>query len=76
LGYKEQLNFPILSSNTYCKDGSGRVFDPYTIVEKSGKKFAIVGVTAPETATKTHPKNVEKVTFKHPIPEVEAEIKQ
>ena len=25
LGYKDQLNFPILSSNTYYKDGSGRV---------------------------------------------------
>lgn len=76
LGYKDQLNFPILSSNTYYKDGSGRVFDPYTIVEKAGKKFAIVGVTTPETATKTHPKNVEKVTFKDPIPEVEAVINE
>ena len=41
LGYKDQLNFPILSSNTYYKDGSGRVFDPYTIVEKAGKSLPL-----------------------------------
>lgn len=68
--YKEKLNFPIVSANIY-KDGV-RSFDPYTIVEKNGKKYAIIGLTTPETATKTHPNNVKGVTFKDPIPEAKA----
>ncbi|OJG72074.1 5-nucleotidase [Enterococcus quebecensis] len=70
--YKEALNFPILSNNTF-KDGK-LVFDPYTIVEKNGKTYAIIGVTTPETATKTHPNNVVGVTFADPISETKKTI--
>ncbi|RAA63709.1 bifunctional metallophosphatase/5'-nucleotidase, partial [Burkholderia multivorans] len=55
--YKEQLNFPILSANTY-KDGK-LMFDPYTIVNKNGINYGIIGVTTPETAVKTHPDNIK-----------------
>ncbi|MDH6363426.1 2',3'-cyclic-nucleotide 2'-phosphodiesterase/3'-nucleotidase/5'-nucleotidase [Enterococcus sp. PF1-24] len=65
--YAEKLNFPILSANTY-KDGE-RIFDAYTIVEKDGYKYAVIGLTTPETATKTHPKNIEGVTFAEPLDE-------
>ena len=67
MAYKNALNFPIVSANVY-KDGA-RSFEPYTIVEKAGRKYAIIGLTTPETATKTHPDNVEGVTFTDPIPE-------
>ncbi|WP_442896410.1 5'-nucleotidase C-terminal domain-containing protein [Enterococcus sp. BWR-S5] len=67
LAYKDSLNFPLLSNNTY-KDGK-LIFEPYTIIEKDGKKFAVIGVTTPETATKTHPNNVVGVTFADPIEE-------
>ncbi|WP_422389749.1 5'-nucleotidase C-terminal domain-containing protein [Candidatus Enterococcus clewellii] len=67
LAYKDNLNFPLLSNNTY-KDGK-LVFEPYTIIEKDEKKFAVIGVTTPETATKTHPNNVVGVTFADPIEE-------
>lgn len=67
LDYKAQLNFPLLSNNTY-KDGK-LIFEPYTIIEKDGRKFAVIGVTTPETATKTHPNNVVGVTFADPIEE-------
>ena len=30
----------------------------------------VIGVTTPETATKTHPKNIQGVTFTDPITEV------
>ncbi len=70
--YKNKLNFPILSNNTF-KDGK-LVFEPYTIVEKTGKKYAIIGVTTPETATKTHPNNVKGVTFADPIAETKKAI--
>ncbi|HFU4501395.1 TPA: cell surface ecto-5'-nucleotidase Nt5e [Streptococcus suis] len=70
--YKETLNFPLLSANTYV-DGA-RVFEASTIVDKTptvvGDEFVVIGVTTPETATKTHPKNVEGVTFADPITEV------
>ena len=69
INYQNELNFPILSCNVY-KEGQ-RSFEPYTIVEKEGEKYAIIGVTTPETAVKTHPNNVKNVTFKEPIPEVE-----
>ncbi|RIN53202.1 5'-nucleotidase C-terminal domain-containing protein [Staphylococcus simulans] len=67
--YKEQLNFPILSANTY-KDGK-LMFDPYTIMNKNGINYGIIGVTTPETAVKTHPDNIKGVTFTEPIPAVQ-----
>lgn len=70
--YKETLNFPLLSANTYV-DGA-RVFEASTIVDKTptvvGDEFVVIGVTTPETATKTHPKNVEGVIFADPVTEV------
>ena len=70
--YKEILNFPLLSSNTYIN--GARLFEASTIVEKDknvvGDEFVVIGVTTPETATKTHPKNVQGVTFTDPISEV------
>ncbi|MBP2622427.1 cell surface ecto-5'-nucleotidase Nt5e [Streptococcus oricebi] len=70
--YKEILNFPLLSSNTYV-DGA-RLFQASTIVDKNknveGDEFVVIGVTTPETATKTHPKNIQGVTFTDPITEV------
>ncbi|MDK8645449.1 bifunctional metallophosphatase/5'-nucleotidase [Staphylococcus condimenti] len=72
--YKDQLNFPILSANTY-KDNK-LLFDPYTIVKKNGIRYGIVGVTTPETAVKTHPDNIKGVTFTEPIPAVQNILNQ
>ncbi|MGQ7341866.1 cell surface ecto-5'-nucleotidase Nt5e [Streptococcus suis] len=70
--YKETLNFPLLSANTYVN--GARVFEASTIVDKTptvvGDEFVVIGITTPETATKTHPKNIEGVTFADPITEV------
>ncbi|HFU3803887.1 TPA: cell surface ecto-5'-nucleotidase Nt5e [Streptococcus suis] len=70
--YKETLNFPLLSANTYVN--GARVFEASTIVDKTptvvGDEFVVIGVTTPETATKTHPKNIEGVSFADPITEV------
>ena len=70
--YKETLNFPLLSANTYVN--GARVFEASTIVDKTptvvGDEFVVIGVTTPETAIKTHPKNIEGVTFADPINEV------
>ncbi|WP_414047062.1 5'-nucleotidase C-terminal domain-containing protein [Macrococcus equi] len=74
MNYKKLLNFPIISSNVY-KDGKS-VFTPSTIIEKNGKKFGVIGVTTPETATKTHPNNIIGVTFLDPVKSVTAEMKK
>ncbi|MBJ8350416.1 cell surface ecto-5'-nucleotidase Nt5e [Streptococcus zalophi] len=73
---EKMLEFPLLSVNTYV-DGV-RLFKPSVIIDKDktieGDEFVVIGVTTPETATKTHPKNVEKVVFRDPISEVENAI--
>ena len=74
----KQINFPIITSNVYVN--GVRLFQPSTIVDKTpgvdGDEVVVIGVTTPETATKTHPRNIVGVTFKDPISEVEAFIDQ
>ena len=76
--YKEILKFPLLSSNTYVN--GARLFEASTIVDKDktveGDEFVVIGVTTPEIATKTHPKNVKGVTFTDPISEVNKVIEE
>ena len=74
--YKEILKFPLLSSNTYVN--GARLFEASTIVDKTveGDEFVVIGVTTPETATKTHPKNIKGVTFTDPISEVNKVIEE
>lgn len=76
--YKEILKFPLLSSNTYVN--GARLFEASTIVDKDktveGDEFVVIGVTTPETATKTHPKNIKGVTFTGPISEVNKVIEE
>lgn len=74
MNYKKLLNFPILSSNVY-KDGKS-VYAPSAIIEKNGKKYGVIGVTTPETATKTHPNNIIGVSFLDPVASVTAEMKK
>ncbi|PTF05235.1 bifunctional metallophosphatase/5'-nucleotidase [Staphylococcus devriesei] len=68
LKLQKQLNFPMVSSNIY-KNGK-LIFDPSTIVTKNNVRYGIVGVTTPETKTKTSPTSVEGVEFKDPLPSV------
>lgn len=70
--YKELLKFPLLSANTYI-DGA-RLFQASTIIDKdttrTGDEVVVIGITTPETATKTHPKNVTNVEFRDPLTEM------
>ena len=74
----KQINFPIITSNVYV-DGV-RLFQPSTIVDKTpgvdGDEVVVIGVTTPETATKTHPRNITGVSFTDPITEVKAVVDQ
>lgn len=74
----KQINFPIITSNVYV-DGV-RLFQPSTIIDKTpgvdGDEVVVIGVTTPETATKTHPRNITGVSFTDPITEVKAVVDQ
>ncbi|MBF8970633.1 cell surface ecto-5'-nucleotidase Nt5e [Streptococcus sp. NLN76] len=76
--YEKMLTFPILSANTYVN--GARLFKASKIIDKTpgidGDEFVVIGVTTPETATKTHPNNVVGVTFTEPITEVQNVIAQ
>lgn len=69
---ESMLNFPILSSNVY-KDGK-LAFKPSTIIEKNGVRYGIIGVTTPETKTKTSPTGIKGVTFDDPLKSVLREM--
>ncbi|HFE4710030.1 TPA: 5'-nucleotidase C-terminal domain-containing protein [Staphylococcus aureus] len=66
------LDFPMLSTNVY-KDGK-RAFKPSTIVTKNGIRYGIIGVTTPETKTKTRPEGIKGVEFRDPLQSVTAEM--
>ena len=65
---QQQLNFPMVSSNIY-KDGK-LIFKPSTTITKNNIRYGIVGVTTPETKTKTSPTAVKDIEFKDPLPSV------
>ncbi len=63
-----QSNFPYLAANIVDKT-TGQVASfvkPYTVVEKSGIKIAIIGLATPETAYKTNPKYSKNYIFTDP----------
>lgn len=60
------MKFPLLSANVIKKDGT-RLLEPYIIKEIDGIKIGIFGLSTPETAYKTNPKNIEGLTFEDPV---------
>ncbi|OAZ49325.1 5'-nucleotidase C-terminal domain-containing protein [Paenibacillus polymyxa] len=69
----KEIQFPVLSANIKQTDGT-RLFQPYTIKEVDGVKIGIIGLTTPETAYKTNPKNVEGIQFTDPAAEAKAAV--
>ena len=59
---EKMMNYPIISANVMDKSGN-EVFKPYIIKEMDGFKVGIFGLSTPETAYKTNPKNVETLDF-------------
>ncbi|MBF8984042.1 5'-nucleotidase C-terminal domain-containing protein [Lutibacter sp. B2] len=62
----QMTNFPILAANVTKEDGTD-FLKPYIIKEVDGVKVGIFGLATPETAYKTHPKNVEGLKFNDPV---------
>ncbi|MDQ0493901.1 5'-nucleotidase C-terminal domain-containing protein [Paenibacillus brasilensis] len=69
----KEIQFPVLSANIKQTDGT-RLFKPYVIKEVDGVKIGIIGLTTPETAYKTNPKNVEGFQFTDPAAEAKAAV--
>lgn len=44
---RKQLNMPLLSANIINKQTGEPYFTPYTIIERAGKKVAVIGLTTP-----------------------------
>jgi 5'-nucleotidase/UDP-sugar diphosphatase len=62
-----KAGFPLLAANIFLKDSPETRPDylmPYTIVEKAGKKIAVLGLAGKHTATSTRPENVKHLDFR------------
>jgi 5'-nucleotidase / UDP-sugar diphosphatase len=69
----EKAEFPVMSANIRIEDNS-LLLKPYTIKEVDGLKIGVFGLSTPETHYKTHPKNVEGLTFTDPVAEAKAMV--
>ncbi len=58
--------FPVLGANIYIKDGATIPphLKPYTVVERGGKKIAVLGLAGRHTATSTLPQHVAHLDFR------------
>lgn len=63
----DSARFPILAANIVTQTGHHQPdVHPYTIVERKGLRFGIIGITTPETAYTTKPDNVKNLTYLDP----------
>jgi len=58
--------FPWLGANVYVKETGANpdYLKPYTIIEKAGKRIAVIGIAGRHTATSTLPANVRHLEFR------------
>ena len=56
-----------LASNVVRRKNKKFVFQPYKIYKMAGLKIGVFGLSTPESAYKTNPKNVETIEFLDPI---------
>ena len=72
----KQLKFPLLDANVVRKKNGKLLFKPYKIFKLNGIKIGVFGLSTPETAFKTNPKNVTTVEFLNPVEVSKEMIKQ
>lgn len=72
----EKNTFKTISSNVEYKDSGKKVFDSYTEWEVFGNKIGIIGVTAQDTPTTTHPDNVKDIRFTDEVTAMKGEIER
>ena len=72
----KKLKFPILDANVVRKSNNQLLFKPYKIFNVNGIKVGVFGLSTPETAYKTNPKNVTDVKFLNPVTAAKKMIKE
>lgn len=72
----EENTFKTISSNVEYKDTGKQVFDSFVEWEVFGRKIGIFGITAQDTPTTTHPKNVEDIRFTDEIEATKKQVEQ
>ena len=82
-GYKrllqlsKQLKANVLSANTVKQGTKKNIFKPYKIYKMQNNiKVGVFGLTTPETAYKSNPKNTEGIEFLNPIDQAKTMIKK
>ncbi len=63
---EEVSDLKVLSANITDEDGYF-LFQPYQLYDFNGFKVCVIGLTTPDTKTKSHPKNTEGVEFDNPV---------
>ena len=63
---EEVSDLKVLSANITDEDGY-LLFQPYHLYDFNGFKVCVIGLTTPDTKTKSHPKNTEGVEFDNPV---------
>lgn len=66
--------FKTITSNVKYKETDQRVFDAFAEWNVFGQKIGIIGVTAQDTPTTTHPDNVKDVYFMDEVSAVRQEV--
>lgn len=73
----KQLKATVLSANTVKSGTKKDIFKPYKIYKlPSGIKVGVFGLTTPETAYKSNPKNTEGIEFLNPVEQAQKMIKK
>ncbi len=77
LNTKDKNDINYLANNIKLKSDNSLLFKPYEITNLlDGTKIGVIGVATPETATKTHPKNITGIEFTNPINETKASVEE
>lgn len=76
LELEKSMKFDLVCANAVYKSNSKPVFKEYVIKDVAGAKVGIFGLSTPETATKTNPKNVEGLEFLPPVETAEKMVKK
>ncbi len=59
---EEYASFRVLAANVTDENGN-LVFQPYQVYDYNGYKVVVIGLTTPDTKTKSHPKNTVGLDF-------------
>ena len=59
---EDNASYRVISANITDEDGY-LIFQPYQIYDFNGFKVCVIGLTTPDTKTKSHPKNTEGLDF-------------